>query len=322
MLQISVVIPLLNEEESLPELCDWIVRVMQQHQFTYEIILIDDGSTDQSWNVVQAIAHQHPQQIRGIKFRRNYGKAAALHAGFAAAQGDVVITMDADLQDSPDEIPALYNMITQDGYELVSGWKQQRHDPLNKTLPSKFFNALTRYMSGLPLHDFNCGLKAYHHEVVKNIQVYGELHRYIPVIAKWSGFTRIGEKVVAHQARKYGHSKFGFGRIKGMLDLISITFVGRFGKKPMHFFGVLGTLSFALGFIILCYLSICKLFLNYGGIATRPLFFLGIVTLLAGIQLFLTGFLAELFVRTAATHTVHYLVERRLNNNDPAVADN
>jgi glycosyltransferase involved in cell wall biosynthesis len=243
-MDISVVIPLFNEEESLPELEAWIGRVMQANGFSYEIIMVDDGSKDRSWQVVQALSAKNPA-VRGIKFRRNYGKSAALHIGFEAAQGDVVITMDADLQDSPDEIPELRRMILEDGYDMVSGWKRTRHDPVSKTIPSKFFNGVTRWLSKIPLHDFNCGLKSYRHNVVKSIEVYGEMHRYTPLLAKWSGFTRIGEKVVEHRARKYGVSKFGFSRfINGFLDLASIMFIGKFGKRPMHFFGLLGTLFF------------------------------------------------------------------------------
>ena len=259
-MNISVVIPLLNEEESLPELTAWIKRVMDVHDFSYEIILIDDGSTDTSWKVIERLSADN-QCIKGIKFRRNYGKSAALNEGFKATQGDVVITMDADLQDSPDEIPELYRMIIEEDYDLVSGWKKKRHDPvLSKNLPSKLFNAVTRKMSGIKnLHDFNCGLKAYHKSVVKNIEVYGEMHRFIPVMAKWAGFTKIGEKVVQHQARKYGTSKFGMSRfINGFLDLLSITFVGRFGKKPMHFFGSMGMVSFIIGFGVISVSSLIR----------------------------------------------------------------
>ncbi len=310
-MDISVVIPLLNEEESLPELVAWIKKVMDANGYSYEVLMIDDGSTDKSWEILEQLISKNPN-IKAIKFRRNYGKSAALNVGFEAAKGDVVITMDADLQDSPDEIPALYGMIKNDGFDLVSGWKQKRHDPLNKTIPSKFFNKVTRMMSGIQLNDFNCGLKAYQHEVVKNIEVYGEMHRYIPVIAKWAGFTKIGEKVVQHQARKYGVTKFGLERyIKGFLDLLSITFVGKFGKKPMHLFGALGTLCFVLGTMILLYLSIAKLVYNEYYIATRPMFFLGILSVIIGSQLFLTGFLAELISRNSPNRN-HYLIEKEI----------
>jgi len=299
MLDISIVIPLFNEEESLPELMEWIDKVMNQNSFKYEVIFVDDGSKDKSWEVIENLASKF-STVRGEKFRRNYGKSAALSVGFDKAQGEVVITMDADLQDSPDEIPELHKMITKDGFDLVSGWKKKRHDPLGKRIPSKFFNGVTRRISGIQLNDFNCGLKAYKKDVVKNIEVYGEMHRYIPVISKWAGFDKIGEKVVAHQARKYGTSKFGLERlVNGFLDLMSITFVGKFGKRPMHFFGALGTLFIVIGFIILLYLSVEKLFLSTAGIATRPLFYFGILTLIIGTQLFVTGFLAELITRNA-----------------------
>jgi glycosyltransferase involved in cell wall biosynthesis len=310
-MDISVVIPLFNEEESLPELEGWIRRIMEANGFTYEIIMVDDGSKDRSWQVVEELAQKNPK-VKGIKFRRNYGKSAALFVGFEAVEGDVVITMDADLQDSPDEIPGLYNMITDDGYDLVSGWKKTRHDPLSKTIPSKFFNGVTRYISKIPLHDFNCGLKAYRHNVVKSIEVYGEMHRYTPLLAKWSGFTKIGEKAVEHRARKYGVSKFGFSRfINGFLDLMSITFMGKFGKRPMHFFGTLGTLFFLGGFVILAYLSYAKLVYKEYGITDRPLFYFGILTLILGTQLFVTGFLAELLVRNSTTRNA-YIIERRI----------
>ncbi len=312
---LSVVIPLYNEEESLTELCDWIHRVCIAHSYTYEVILVDDGSSDRSWAVVEAIAARLPQ-VRGIKFRRNYGKSAALQVGFEASSGQVVITMDADLQDSPDEIPDLYRMITEEGYDLVSGWKQKRYDPITKTIPTKLFNWATRKMSGIHnLHDFNCGLKAYRSEVVKSIEVMGEMHRYIPVIAKWNGFRKIGEKVVQHQPRKYGSSKFGFERfINGFLDLFTITFVSRFSKKPMHFFGSLGTLMFVIGFFIAVYLGIEKLFIHTKGvlITSRPMFYIALVTMILGTQLFLTGFLAELLVRNSATRN-NYQVEKTVN---------
>lgn len=310
-MDISVVVPLFNEEESLPELEAWIVRVMKKHNFSYEIIMIDDGSSDTSWQVVEELRSKNPN-VKGIKFRRNYGKSAALHIGFEHVKGDVVITMDADLQDSPEEIPELYRMIKEDGFDLVSGWKKKRHDPLNKTLPSKFYNRLTRWISKIELNDFNCGLKAYRQPVVKSIEVYGEMHRYIPLLAKWSGFAKIGEKVVQHQERKYGYSKFGWERgIKGMLDLATITFVGKFGKRPMHFFGTMGAISFMMGFVILVYLSIAKLVYEEYGIAERPLFFFGILFAIIGTQLFLTGFLAEMLARNAP-HRNDYVIEKRL----------
>jgi glycosyltransferase involved in cell wall biosynthesis len=312
-MNISVVVPLFNEEESLPELEAWIVRVMSDHQLSYEIIFVDDGSKDKSWPVIEQLAHANPN-VKGVKFRRNYGKSAALQTGFTQALGDVVITMDADLQDSPDEIPELYRMITTEGYDLVSGWKQRRYDPLSKTLPSRFFNAVTRWISHIDLHDFNCGLKAYRNEVVKSIEVYGEMHRYVPLLAKWAGFYNIGEKVVQHRARQYGVSKFGLERfVNGFLDLLSITFVGKFGKRPMHFFGTLGMSSFALGFVILLYLSIAKLVYQAYGIADRPLFYFGILTLIVGTQLFVTGFLAELVTRNASERN-HYLIEKRIGD--------
>ena len=308
---ITVVVPLYNEEESLPELVEWIERVMHEHGFTYEIILVDDGSSDGSWRVIQRLS-ANDAHIRAIRFRRNYGKSAALNEGFRAARGRVVITMDADLQDSPDEIPELYRMITEEGYDLVSGWKKVRHDPLSKTIPSRFFNAVTRAISHIPLHDFNCGLKAYRHDVVKSIEVYGEMHRYIPLLAKWAGFKNIGEKVVEHRPRRYGTTKFGLERfINGFLDLLTITFVGKFGKRPMHFFGTLGILFFLLGFAILAYLSIAKLVYEEYGIAERPLFFFGILTLIIGTQLFVTGFLAELVSRSASNRN-HYLISERI----------
>jgi glycosyltransferase involved in cell wall biosynthesis len=310
-MDISVIVPLYNEEESLPELTDWIRRVMEQHGFSYEILLVDDGSTDGSWEVIRQLAASDPA-LRGIRFRRNYGKSAALNTGFQASRGEVVITMDADLQDSPDEIPELYRLIAEEGFDLISGWKKKRYDPLSKTMPSKFFNAVTRWISGIHLHDFNCGLKSYRSTVVKSIEVYGEMHRYIPLLAKWAGFTNIGEKVVAHRARKYGTSKFGLERfINGFLDLLTISFVGRFGKRPMHLFGTLGSLFFLLGFIILLYLTIAKLVYQEYGIADRPLFYFGILTLIVGSQLFLTGFLAELVTRQAPERN-HYLIAERL----------
>jgi len=311
-MQLSIVIPLKNEEESLPELEAWIRRVCEAQGYSYEIIMVDDGSTDRSWKVINALKEINPC-VRGIKFRRNYGKSAGLHEGFHVAQGDVVITMDADLQDSPDEIPELYRMITEEGYDLVSGWKKVRHDPITKTIPTKLYNAATRWMSGIKLHDFNCGLKAYRIDVVKTIEVYGEMHRYIPVIAKWAGFTKIGEKVVEHRARQYGVTKFGgFERfINGPLDLMSISFVGKFGKRPMHFFGTLGLISFLIGFGILAYLTFAKTVYQEYGIADRPLFYFGILALIIGTQLFLTGFLAEMINRNSPIRN-SYLIEKEI----------
>jgi glycosyltransferase involved in cell wall biosynthesis len=301
---------LLNEEDSLPELFAWIDRVMQENNFSYEIIAVDDGSTDSSWDVIRRSSVQNPR-IRGIRFKRNYGKSAALNEGFGEACGRVVITMDADLQDSPDEIPELYRMITEEGYHLVSGWKKKRFDPITKTIPTKIYNSATRAMTGIRLHDMNCGLKAYQHEVVKSVDVYGEMHRYIPVMARWAGYSKIGEKVVHHQQRKHGRTKFGADRFfKGFLDLLSILFVTRFAKRPMHLFGGLGIVSFAIGFIILLYLSISKIFFSEVGIATRPMFFLGIVTLIIGSQLFLTGFLAELISRNAPDRNTYQVKEK------------
>jgi len=310
-MNLSIVVPLKNEAESLPELEAWIRRVTEQHGFSYEIIFVDDGSTDASWAVIETLQAANPN-VRAIKFRRNYGKSAALHTGFQATRGEVVITMDADLQDSPDEIPELYRMIREDGYDLVSGWKRKRHDPLEKRLPSKLFNAVASGMSGIRLHDFNCGLKAYRQAVVKAVEVYGEMHRWIPVLAKWAGFTKIGEKVVEHRARQYGHSKYGWERyINGFLDLLSVYFVGKFGKRPMHFFGTLGVLSFFIGFVFLAYLSWAKIVYKEYGIADRPLFYFGIVALIVGTQLFLTGFIAEIVNRNSASRN-EYLVEKEI----------
>lgn len=307
-MDISVVISLLNEEESLPELLAWIKRVMEKNQFSYEIVLIDDGSKDNSWQVIEQKSKENPR-IRGIKFRRNYGKSAALYCGFEAAKGDVVITMDADLQDSPDEIPELVRMIRQENYDLVSGWKKKRYDPvLSKNLPSKLFNYTARKASGIALHDFNCGLKAYKKQVVKNIEVYGEMHRYIPVIAKQAGFTRIGEKPVEHQKRKYGSSKFGMERfVNGFLDLLTLSFMARFGKRPMHFFGFIGLACFFLGFLILAYLAAAKIFFEQYNMTERPLFFLGLLATIFGTQLFMTGFLAELVSRTSQDRNLYHI---------------
>lgn len=315
-LQLSIVIPLFNEEESLPELTGWIQRVMQANNFTYEVILVDDGSKDKSWEVIEKLSAKNPA-IKGIKFRRNYGKSAGLNVGFDAAQGDVIITMDADLQDSPDEIPDLYKMITVDGYDLVSGWKQKRYDPITKTLPTKLFNGATRYMSGIQLNDFNCGLKAYKKEVVKSIEVYGEMHRYIPVIAKWAGFVKIGEKAVQHQARKYGFTKFGWERfVNGFLDLMTISFVSKFGKRPMHFFGFVGTLMFIFGGGVSFWLIIEKIYkqLNHAvarNVTDQPLFYLALVAMIIGTQLFLAGFIGELISRNSPERN-NYLIEKRI----------
>ena len=308
---LSIVIPLFNEEESLPELVEWIQRTLASHSMEYEVILVDDGSKDKSWQVVESLAHKF-DFVKGIKFRRNNGKSAALHVGFAQTKGDVVITMDADLQDSPEEIPELYRLIAEENFDLISGWKKERHDPLSKTIPSKLFNRVTQYITGIKLHDFNCGLKSYKGELVRSIEVYGEMHRYIPAIAKWAGYGNIGEKVVQHQARKYGVTKFGLERfINGFLDLLSITFVGKFAKRPMHLFGTLGSLFFMTGFVILIYLTIAKIIYAEYGIASRPIFFFGILMLIVGSQLFLTGFLAELISRNAPKRN-EYQIEKMI----------
>ncbi|WP_175635773.1 glycosyltransferase family 2 protein [Pedobacter ghigonis] len=315
-MDISVVVPLFNEDESLPELTAWIDKVMIENNFSYEIILVDDGSTDKSWAVIEDLRLQN-QAIKGIKFRRNYGKSAALNVGFEATQGDVVITMDADLQDSPDEIPELYRRIKEEKLDLISGWKKKRYDPITKTIPTKLFNAATRKMSGIELNDFNCGLKAYRNDVIKTIEVYGEMHRYIPVIAKWAGFNKISEQVVEHRARKYGTTKFGFSRfINGFLDLLSIFFVGKFGKRPMHFFGSLGVLSFFIGIIMALYILFEKKYLIWQGLAYRdvtdqPLFYLSLVAIVVGSQMFLAGFIAELLSRNAPERN-QYLIEKEL----------
>lgn len=312
-MDISVVVPLFNEEESLPELEAWIRRVMEENNFSYEIIFVDDGSTDDSWRIVEQL-HQLNLHVKGIKFQRNYGKSAALNEGFGMAKGEVVITMDADLQDSPDEIPELRKMVLEDGFDIVSGWKKKRYDSkLAKNLPSKLFNAATRKASGIYLHDFNCGLKAYKRKVVKNIEVYGEMHRYIPLIAKWSGFKKFGEKVVEHRPRKYGVTKFGWNRfVNGFLDLASIMFVGKFRKNPMHFFGLYGTLSFLFGFFVFLYLTITKFFFDQTGMTQRPLFFIALVAMIIGTQLFLAGFLGELISRNGSERN-HYFVEDRID---------
>lgn len=317
-MDISVVIPLYNEEESLPELFVWIERVMAEWGFSYEVIFVNDGSTDGSWQVIERLKAQAPEVVKGIKFRRNYGKSPALYCGFEQAQGDVVITMDADLQDSPDEIPELYRMIQEEGYDLVSGWKQKRYDPLSKTLPTKLFNATARKVSGIRnLHDFNCGLKAYRREVVKNIEVYGEMHRYIPYLAKNAGFTRIGEKVVHHQARKYGKTKFGLNRfVNGYLDLISLWFLSRFGVKPMHFFGLLGSLMFILGLVSVMVVGFGKLYAMHSGqpyrlVTESPYFYLSLTAMIIGTQLFVAGFLGELISRNAPERN-KYQIEKTL----------
>jgi glycosyltransferase involved in cell wall biosynthesis len=300
-MNLSIVIPLLNEQESLPELHHWIVKVMNTHNFSYEILFVDDGSTDASWQTITNLSNENPN-VKGIRFLRNYGKSQALHAGFAKAQGDVIITMDADLQDSPDEIPELYRLITEDNYDLISGWKKKRYDSVvAKNIPSKLFNWAARKTSGVYLNDFNCGLKAYKNIVIKNIEVSGEMHRYIPVLAKNAGFSNIGEKIVIHQARKYGNSKFGMSRfINGFLDLITIWFISTFGKRPMHLFGLLGSIMFIIGFLFAFYLGIDKLFINTSGrlITERPQFYLSLTAMLIGTQFFLAGFLGEIILRT------------------------
>ena len=311
-MDLSIVIPLYNEDESLPELAAWIERVMQENDFSYEIIFIDDGSVDDSWNVIEKLRAANVN-IRGIKFQRNYGKSAALNEGFKASQGDVIITMDADMQDSPDEIPELHRMIVEDGFDMVSGWKKKRFDnTLTKNIPSKLFNAAARKSSGIKLHDFNCGLKSYKRKVIKSIEIYGEMHRYIPILAKWAGFRKVGEKVVEHRARKYGITKFGWERfINGFLDLGSIMFVGKFGKRPMHFFGLWGTLSFILGFGIFTYLTISKFFFDSTGMTQRPLFFFALFIMTLGVQLFLAGFIGELIARNS-TDRNSYLIEQKM----------
>jgi glycosyltransferase involved in cell wall biosynthesis len=309
---ISIVVPLFNEAESLPELTEWIDRVCREHDYRYEVIMVDDGSTDESWQVIRHLSEKNPN-IKGIRFQRNYGKSAALNEGFKASGGKVVITMDADLQDSPDEIPELYEMVTDGGFDLVSGWKKKRYDnAVTKNLPSQFFNAVNRAVSGIKLHDMNCGLKAYRSKVVKSIEVYGEMHRFIPVLAKGAGFRKIGEKVVQHRPRKYGESKFGWERfVNGFLDLLSIQFISRFGKKPMHFFGLLGTFTFLLGFAIIAYMIVVKLLDPEYGLSNRPPFYIALTTMVIGTQFFLTGFVAELVARNAADRNV-YLVETKI----------
>ncbi|HTH57963.1 MAG TPA: glycosyltransferase family 2 protein [Cyclobacteriaceae bacterium] len=316
-MDISLVIPAKDEEQSIPELTQWISRVMQAHGFSYEVVFIDDGSTDSTWDQIKKASEGNPS-IKGLKFNRNFGKSAALQVGFKATQGDVVITMDADLQDSPDEIPELFKLIKEQKYQLVSGWKKKRHDPISKTLPSKFFNAVTRRISGIKLHDFNCGLKAYDSDVVKNITVYGEMHRYIPVLAKWAGFTRITEKVVEHHERKYGYSKFGWERfVRGFLDLLTITFVGRFAQRPMHFFGTWGIISFLLGFgftVKILWDKFDSIFISKiplkRDVAELPMFYLALVALVVGVQLFLAGFLAELLARSSASRREYLVIDK------------
>ncbi|SJZ93442.1 glycosyltransferase family 2 protein [Sediminibacterium ginsengisoli] len=311
-MDVSIVVPLFNEDESLPELCSWIENVVNANQLSYEVWLVDDGSTDNSWEVVESIHRKNPH-FKGIRFQRNYGKSAALNEGFKAAQGNVIITMDADMQDSPDEIPELRRMILEDGYDMVSGWKKKRYDnTLTKNLPSKLFNAVARRSSGIILHDFNCGLKAYKKKVVKSIEVFGEMHRYIPILAKWSGFRKIGEKVVEHRPRKYGVTKFGWQRfVNGFLDLGTIMFLGKFGKKPMQFFGLLGTVFFLIGFIASIYLIIGKFALPDFALTNRPSFYIALTTMIIGVQLFLTGFVAELVTRNSAERNT-YLIEKKL----------
>ncbi len=319
-MDISVIVPLYNESESLPELEAWIDRVMKENGFSYEIIFINDGSTDSSWKTIEDLAKRNPA-VKGVSFRRNYGKSPALNTGFMRAQGDVVITMDADLQDSPDEIPELYRMIKSEGYDLVSGWKQKRYDPLSKTIPTKLFNATARKVSGIKnLHDFNCGLKAYRSDVVKHIEVYGDMHRYIPYLAKNAGFTRIGEKEVHHQARKYGKTKFGLDRfVNGYLDLMTLWFTSKFGKKPMHFFGLMGSLMFILGFISLVIVGALKLYNMHAGnhyilVTDSPYFFIALTLMILGTQLFLAGFIGELVARNSASRN-NYEIDRELNTN-------
>lgn len=310
-MDLSIVIPLLNEEESLPELSAWIDKVMRDHNYSYEVIFVDDGSNDNSWEVIEQLRSQN-SSIKGIKFQRNYGKSAALNEAFRVASGEVVITMDADLQDSPDEIPELRRMIMEDGFDMVSGWKKKRYDnTLTKNIPSKFFNAVTRSVSGIKLHDFNCGLKAYKNRTVKGIEVYGEMHRYIPVLAKWAGFKKIGEKAVEHRARKFGVSKFGWNRfVNGFLDLLSITFVGKFSKRPMHFFGLWGTLFFLLGLGIAVYLIVSKFIDSSFALTNKPGFYLALTSLIIGMQLFLAGFIGELISRNSPNRN-SYLVEKK-----------
>lgn len=311
-MDVSIVVPLLNEEESLPELCAWIERVVNEHRYSYEIILVDDGSTDNSWEVIESLRAANPH-IKGIRFQRNYGKSAALNEGFKAALGDVVITMDADMQDSPDEIPGLYRLIKEEGYDMISGWKKKRFDnTLTKNIPSRFFNWSTRRISKIHLHDFNCGLKSYKRKVVKSIEVYGEMHRYIPVLAKWAGFRKIGEKVVEHRKRKYGNTKFGWERfVNGFLDLASIMFVSKYGKRPMHFFGLVGSLFFLIGFVMIVILVVGRITEPGTGLSNRPPFYISLTAMIIGIQLFMSGFLGELIARNAPGRNA-YLIEKKI----------
>ncbi len=314
-MDISIVVPLFNEEESLPELLDWINRVMEQNNLTYEVVMIDDGSKDKSWQTVNDLKKKY-SAIKGVKFQRNYGKSAALHTGFQETQGDVVITMDADLQDSPEEIPELYRMVKEEGFDLVSGWKKKRHDPFSKRFPSKIYNRLVRMVTGIKLHDFNCGLKAYSRELVKSIEVYGDMHRYMPVLAKAAGFKNIGEKIVQHQARKFGVSKFGFGRARGMFDLLTISFISRFGKKPMQFFGTMGALMFFAGFVAAGWLGAEKLISMWKGIGaplvtSSPYFYIALTSMIIGTQLFVAGFLGELVSRSSSDRN-NYEIEEKI----------
>jgi len=310
--QISIVVPLFNEEESLPELFAWIQRVLSDN-YSYEVIFVDDGSKDKSWDVIEGLQKKHTE-VRGIKFQRNYGKSAALQKGFELCVGDVVVTMDADLQDSPEEIPELYEMIMQKDFDLVSGWKKKRHDPLSKTIPTKLYNWAARRITGIYLHDFNCGLKAYKNAVVKSIELYGDMHRYVPALAKYAGFTNIGEKIVKHQARKFGVTKFGLNRfLNGPLDLITVAFMGKFGKKPMHFFGALGTLMFIIGFSLTLYLGIDKIFIHKTArlLADRTEFYVALVAMIVGVQFFMTGFISEMIGRNSSHRNV-YLIEKEI----------
>jgi glycosyltransferase involved in cell wall biosynthesis len=310
--QLSIVIPLFNEDESLPELFAWIKKVLSDH-YTFEVIFVDDGSKDKSWSVIERLKKEH-SEVRGLKFQRNYGKSAALQKGFELCEGDVVVTMDADLQDSPEEIPELYKMIAESDFDLVSGWKKKRHDPLSKTIPTKLYNWAARRITGIYLHDFNCGLKAYKNTVVKSIELYGDMHRYVPALAKYAGFTNIGEKEVKHQSRKYGVTKFGLNRfLNGPLDLITVAFMGKFGKKPMHFFGALGTLMFIIGFSLTLYLGIDKIFIHKSArlLADRTEFYIALVSMIVGVQFFMTGFIAELIGRSS-THRNVYLIEKEI----------
>lgn len=312
-MQISIVVPLFNEAESLPDLHEWIDRVMRDNQFSYELLFIDDGSKDSSWDVIVELSKKNAS-IKGLKFQRNYGKSAALHVGFEAAKGQVVITMDADLQDSPDEIPELYRMVTQEDFDVVSGWKKVRHDPLSKTIPTKLYNWAARRITGIHLHDFNCGLKAYKSEVVKSIELYGDMHRYIPALAKYAGYQKIGEKVVVHRARQYGVTKFGLNRfLNGPLDLMTVAFMGKFGKKPMHFFGAIGVFMFFVGFGLFAYMGIDKVFFHHTAerLASRTDFYVALVAMIIGVQFFMAGFVAELIGRNSSSRN-HYLITGKI----------